>query len=259
MANPLLMSQLHGDGNFDSNIRPDPEYEAALDRLAEAYAIEEAEGLAAISTVLTKGQAKDHLKKVFKKAVRLEEQQIFLNQAMRCILQDGSRYLSKDVWSQLSQELSLAANALAKLTYHEETPDILFPYLGMTQKGMDAIAAMAKAKYEEENYALSMSLNVLLTTLDPEGFDYWFHLAISCQESGFFDKAIKAYSICHLLNFKHVPSWLLCAECYLHSQNKLDAKIEFEEAERIIASSNESAAWQEQVTYLKKCLEEYRS
>ncbi|MBA2728594.1 MAG: hypothetical protein H0U49_10540 [Parachlamydiaceae bacterium] len=260
MTNPLLMSQLHGDGSFPSHeLFDDPEYDTALDKLADEYVQEEIEAYTATSKILTKEQAKIHLKKAFKTAVRMEEQQNLLNQAVRCIMQDGKRYLSEEEWGLLSKEMVEASSKLSKLTYQEETPEVLFPILGMTQKGMDAIHSIGKKKYAEENFAVSMSLTVLLTTLNSPEFTYWYHLGISCQECGFFEKAIKAYSVCHVINFSHIPSWLFCAECYVNIQNKWDAKIEFSEALRLIESVEDKSLWDEQLSYLKKCLENYKS
>jgi len=261
MTNPLMMSQLHGDhGDGDSHeFFDDPEYDTALEKLADEYVQEEIEVYTASSKLLTKDQAKDHLKKAFKKAVRMEEQQNLLNQAVRCIIQDGKQYLSAEEWELLSGEMSAASAKLGKLTYQEETPEVLFPFIGFTQKGMDAIETMSKKKYAEENFALAMALSVLLTTLNAPNFNYWLHLGISCQECGFFEKAIKAYSVCHVLDFSHISSWLFCAECYLNTQNKWDAKIEFEEAHRLIESLQDKSTWEEQLNYLKKCLETYKS
>ncbi|MBA2369792.1 MAG: hypothetical protein H0V82_12350 [Candidatus Protochlamydia sp.] len=87
--------------------------------------------------------------------------------------------MSQELWELLSKEIVYVAEKLDKLTYKEEVPDILFPYLGITQEGMDAIDSIGQAKYNEENYSLSVAINAFLTTLNPESLNYWLRLGIS--------------------------------------------------------------------------------
>ncbi len=255
MIDPFLAAQLHSDfGAYSATAVQDPEYEAELEKIADAYAKEEAESLTSISKLLSKEQAKNHLKQEFKAAVNLEEHQILLKRAISCILDDGKRYLEKEEWDLLFSEISHASDVLSKLSYQEDLPETLFPYLGITQKGMDLIDAICRAKYQDENFSLAIALNALLTTLDPGTLSYWLHLGISYQESGFFEKAIKAYSICHLLDPSYLPAWIFCSECYYKLHDKEDARIEYEEASLIAASRKDKARWEEPLSYLKKCL-----
>lgn len=255
MRDPFLAAQLQGEYSaYSEETERDPEFEAELEKIADAYAEEGVENLAAKSQLFGKEQAKNHLKKEFKDTVYLEEQQVLLKKAMRCIVDEGKKYLGKEEWEQLFSEISHASDTLSTLSYQEELPEKLFAYLGMTQSGLDLIDAICRAKYQEENFSLAIALNALLTTLAPETLSYWLHLGISYQECGFFEKAIKAYSICHLLDSSHIPAWILCSECYLKLHNKEDAKIEYEEATLIAASRNDKARWEEPLAYLKKCL-----
>lgn len=257
MSDPLLMVLLNGGGDLQTI--KDPEYEIALEGLSEEYVKEEIDKYIMTSNLLTKDQAKSHLKRKFKEAVRMDEQQNLLKQAIRCILQDGKMYLTEEDWELLSKEMAQVAEKMSNFNYKEETPDILFPFLGMTQNGLDAIDRISRKKYEEENFAIAMALNVLLTTFNTLEFIYWFHLGISCQDCGFFDKAIKAYSICHLLDLAHLPSWLFCAECYLNIQNKAEAKNKLNEALKIAETLEDNSKWNDQINYLKRCLESYKS
>lgn len=252
MPDPYLMAQLHGE--FNIKVSQDPEYEMALEKLAEDYADQEAESLVQSSQLFTKTQAKLHLKKQFKEAVLLPEQQTLLNQAVRCVLEDGKRYLGEEDWGVLSSEMSHASEILSKLSYQEEIPEKLFPFLGMTQKGMNAIDTIARAKYKEENFSAALALNALLATLNPETLIYWLHLGICYQDCGFFEKATRAYSVCHLLDPTHIPAWIFCAECYHKVHHEDDAKIEYEEVTRIVASLEDATPWKETLTDLKRCL-----
>lgn len=256
MTDAYLAAQLRGEfaPKAKSAGNEDPAYEKELEKIAEEYAKEEAGAVAAASPLLNKEQAKIHLKIEFKEAVRLKDQQVLLKQAVRTIMEDGKRYLSKELWELLSKEIGHASEVLDKLTYKEEVPDILFPYLGMTQEGMNAIDTIGQAKYKEENFSLAVAINALLATLNPESITYWLRLGISYQDSGFYEKAIKAYSICHVLDPLHISSWIFCAECYFYAHNKDDAKIEYEEAVKIVASLEDKAQWEEQLAFLKKSL-----
>jgi tetratricopeptide (TPR) repeat protein len=257
MADPLLMVLLHGGGEIQTI--KDPEYEIALEGLSEEYVKDEIEKYVVTSKLLTREQAKNHLKRKFKEAVKMDEQQNLLKQAVRCILQDGKMYLNEEDWALLEKEMDQVSEKMANFNYKEEAPEILFPFLGMTQKGLDAIDRISRKKYEEENFAIAMALNVLLTTFNTPEFIYWFHLGISCQDCGFFDKAIKAYSICQLIDFAHIASWLFCAECYLNMQNKQEAKIKLDEGLKIAETLDDTSKWNDQINYLKRCLASYKS
>lgn len=231
------------------------DYKAELDRIAEAYAQHEAESPSVTSHLLSKEQAVERFKRNFKEAVRLDEQQALLKQAVKCIVQEGKKYLSTEEWEHLSTEVLKASDALAKLTYQDPIPEKLFPALGMTEQGMNEIDAISREKYKEENYSSALALNALLTTLDAGALIYWLHLGICYQDSGFYEKAIKAYSICHILNPLHIPAWLFCSECYCKAHNKGDAKIEYEAALQLISFLSDKAFWQDHLRILKKELQ----
>lgn len=255
MVDLYLMAQLQGGNTVNPiNGAKDSEYEKALDKIAEEYAEEQTDALLSSSQLMTREQAKFHLKKELKEAVRLEEQQSLLQQAIRCILEDGKRYLNPDEWEVLANEISRASETLYSLSYQEEIPEKLFPFLGMTQKGMDAIDVISRAKYQEENYSFALALNALLTALNPEAVVYWLHLGICYQDSGFFEKAIKAYSICHLIDPQLIPAWIFCSECYSKTNSPEDAKIEYEEAKRMVGSSENKSLWEEHLNDLKRSI-----
>jgi tetratricopeptide (TPR) repeat protein len=247
MLNPMTL-------NTTSNVAIDPDFEDTLEKIAEEYAQKESETLVYTSPLIPKEQVKNHLKNEFKSSVRIEDQQILLTNAVRCISQEGKRYLSEAEWNLLSKEIARAAEVIAGMDYQEEIPEILYLYLGMTQRGLNAIETISRAKYQEENFSLAADLNALLSILNPEEVIYWLHLGISYQDCGFYERAIKAYSICHLLDPKQIKAWILCAECYLNSHEKEEAKIEYEEAVQIAATLENSEPWKDHFEYLKKSL-----
>jgi len=257
MVDFYLMAQLNGQiilKHKNTMNADDKDYEDALDKLADEFALEELDAYIAKSKLLTKDAAKKHLKDEFKASVRLEEQQTLLTFAIRCIVQDGKGYLNQEDWEKLSGEIKQATETIARISYKEKIPEKLFPFLGISDKGMDLIDNISREKYKEENFSSALAINAFLTVLDPLTPVYWLHLGICYQDSGFYDKAIKAYSVCHLIDPIEVRAMIFCSECYLLVNNKSDAKLEYDDAKRVAATLENPSSWNEQFAYLEQCL-----
>jgi tetratricopeptide (TPR) repeat protein len=227
MVDIYLMTQMSGE-NLKKTNEKDKAYEEVIDKLADEYATREAESYAASTKLLSKEQAKYRLKMQFKEEVRLEDQQSLLSFAVRCITQDGKLYLKEEDWQLLSNEIKISSEKLAKISYKEEIPERLYIFLGFSDKGMELIDMISREKFKEENYSLAQALGALLTILDSYNPSYWLHFGICYQEGGFYEKAIKAYSICHLLDPDSILAWICCSECYIKTNKQDNAKVEYE-------------------------------
>jgi len=254
MRDPALTVKMHGNANSFSDGASFSKYEPIINNLAEKFAENESNSTIS-SPLLNKEQVKTRLKLEFKEAVRLEEQYTLLKQAVRLILSEGQNYLSQEEWDQLSSDIAKAQEKLSTLSIYDEIPEKLYPFLGITEASLDAVEKISRQKYQEENYGAAAALCAFLTTIDPENFSYWLHLGVCYQEAGFNEKAIKAFSICHLLDPLEITPWILCTECYVRAHNKDDAKLEFEEARRMISKLEDTKPWDEHLIYLKRIID----
>lgn len=240
-----------------SRRKTDPKYEKAIDALSEKYVESTIEEPSSKPGLLSPEARKNKLKQEFKNSVRMDEHEKYLADSISILMSDGKRHLKQEEWDNLLKELQKAKKKINKLSYKDTLPETLYPTLGITDSGMKSIDTVARLKYRYKEYDSAIALHVLLTTLNAEEPLYWYHLGIAFQDAEMYDKAIKAYSICHIMDPENIATYIFSAECYLKQDNIKYARLEYEEAVKLVDLLDNKGPWKKHLKYIEQTIENH--
>ncbi len=230
------------------------EYERILDKLAAQYVDNFCDDHAPGSEFFPLGTKKKRCKEEFKENFRMEELGNYLKEAVSLLFNEGKQHLDDENWEVLYNELLSAKKAFLELSLGDEMPNILYPRLGFTNRGLEAIDSMARKLYTLKEYTKAISLNVFLTILNGEQSIYWYNLGICFQEVENYEKAILAYGCCKEIDPKNIGPYLFSAECELGLNNRENAKFQLEESEKLVNILAVKDPWDQLVSSLKSVL-----
>lgn len=180
-----------------------------------------------------------------------------LTKAIQIVRQEGKKYLSLQNYISLWGEFSLAIHTLEKLKFDEVPSENFQQLLNISQSSMESLEYIANELYSSKHYEDALSVSCLLLVLAPEKSDYWYRVALSAQQAGDLNFALKAYSSTTNLDPNHVGAKVFPIECYLLLGNIEEAKIAFDEAEKTIHNNSSDTRWNELLADFKKWLQEH--
>jgi len=227
------------------------EYDQILEKLADQYAEMHCDDAVPGSEIFPPGYKKQRCKQEFKENLRMDELGEHLKVAVALLFNEAMQHLEEEESKILLSELQSAKKAFLELSLGDEIPKILYPRLGFTKRGINAIDTIARKLYNQKEYAKAVSLNVLLTMLNGADSNYWYNLGICFQEAANYEKAILAYACCNELDPKNVGASLFSAECNLRINHQAEAKVQFEKAETLVNSLPIKDPWDQLVSSLK--------
>jgi tetratricopeptide (TPR) repeat protein len=177
----------------------------------------------------------------------MKEHRELMFQASQIIVDDGKKLLSVDERDILSRELNQAARRLVEVGENIDLDTSLHTVLGFSIDGIKAIQKLMQIKFEENSIDNVLALNALLTTLCPEIPEFWLYLGIAYQEKENFQKALRAYAYCHIIDVENIAAWVFSAECYINEMLLEDAECELNEAKRLIDQFKCNDEWKDTI------------
>jgi Flp pilus assembly protein TadD len=138
----------------------------------------------------------------------------------------------------------------------------LMEAVGLTQKDVDDIAALAAALYQEDRVESAFKLFQGLTCLQPERGEFWSALGTALTRMGRHEQAIPALTIALQLNSKDTAAFVNRAECYIaladneHSSDDLRKAMELDPQEKDPASNRARQLAYGMNSFFEKCQNE---
>lgn len=156
--------------------------------------------------------------------------------AFEILLKEEKSYLEKSAIESLNNDLKRYLTHPENIIYL-----IQHPINGNIQKStLDSIETIAKIKFESEQYADSLALYILLTTLIPENADIWCRAGIAAHENESYELATRLFTAASTLDQSLIYPWVYSAHSYLQLDLLFDAEACYAKATEISLESSEN-------------------
>ncbi len=205
-----------------------------------------------VSKLLTPQMKKAALFEKIKADAQMPELVEFLDTAFDFIKTEGLHYLDSQTHENLLLEFDHASEMLEHIDLSGKIPEQLKSLLQISDEAMLSIFKIAVGAFFEEKSQESLSIFVLLTSLDATDSDYWFRLGIAAQKCGNMDQALEAYGLSKELNPEIIGARLFSAECFLNQKDQDSATNEIDEAKKIISFSDIDPVWLDLLSALEE-------
>lgn len=100
----------------------------------------------------------------------------------------------------------------------------------ISQTTTDQLYQTASRLFEEKKFKEAIPLYILLTTLNPYGFDYWLGLGLCEQQNFQYESALVAFEMATWTDDNHPAPHIYASECYTALNGKTLAKDALEKA-----------------------------
>jgi len=232
-----LQAMIHGEFASTKKSKEAPvvkdRFELAIEESAKAYADSiMAEEDFSQNQLISPQMRRAQLIEEIKEAMKLTELGQHIETAANVLIDEGRQYLQKEAHEALLEDFSKIESALEKFDLN--TDKNFKEILGIRDASVSAILRVAIAKFVESEYAPSISLFALLTTLVSENADYWYRLGIAAQRSENLDLALRAYDVAVTLDATLIGARLFAAECHLILGAHDEAEVNYKEARKIL-------------------------
>ncbi|HEV8052151.1 MAG TPA: hypothetical protein VGP47_06635 [Parachlamydiaceae bacterium] len=177
---------------------------------------------------------KARLRAKIKEELELKPLSKYIESALNILVNDGKIYLSTDQYRDLMKAFSHAQEFLSK---PREDLANYQTILQIKDTEMEAITKVAIEEFNQGKFDDCMAIFILLTTLRPDIFDYWYRAGIAAQKSALFDLAVKFYNTALELE-DNMGAHLFLIDCYLSLKKVSEARSQLDKA-KIISETKE--------------------
>jgi len=183
-------------------------------------------------------QRRAQLREELTQELQFPELASYIFPAFKTLLNEKHAYLEVAANKQMQNCFAQAASVLSQLDPDKLDAAELSELLNISDSATESILKVARVKFDDGLYPDCMSIFVLLVTLSPSNWDFWFRLGIAAQEGDNFNLALRAYDAAIALNPEHLDSYLFAAEC-LRKQGEVEhAKEMLAAAEGLVANAD---------------------
>lgn len=194
--------------------------------------------------LLSTAQRQERAQYELKEVLQMKELTHQIQEALTVICSEGQNYLSTKDYKKLMAEIRQSADILADLDLTNASTNFK-DVLHFSDAGMDSIANIAVAKFDEGQFSSCLALFTFLTLLMPDNSDYWFRAAIAAQHNLDDDLALKNYDIAIQLAPQLAGAHIFAVQCYLNKGLHAEAVEEFEKAKKIVNESHDAGPWKD--------------
>lgn len=194
------------------------------------------------------------LREELKAALKMPEFEKFLSEAFNALLTNHHHYLQPEICNQMGQEFHGIEEEIEKIDFNEPPDENYQTLFKISDAVMDGILTIAKAKYNEQEYALSLAIFTLLTSLNAGNYDYWYRLGITAQKCENYPLALKAYDIALEMSPDLIGALLFSCECHIRLDQKDAAKQRFIKAKEIASNQELDEMWKSLMSKVERAL-----
>lgn len=231
-------------------------FEIALDKSIKEYLDTLSFGEEEPGQLISPQAKRKKYEEELKEALTHSDLNAYLLTALQVIKGEGRQYWDSQAYSAIIEEFANAEKILASLNLEEPPEEDLGKILHLSNETIHHIFDLAVAKYNEERYPDSVALFVLLTVLQPKGFDLWYRTGIAAQSSENYTLAINSYATAASFNPDLIEAHLFSVECYLKQGMTAEAKVAYEKAENLHKTLPQSDEQDTLLEYANQLLKE---
>lgn len=178
-----------------------------------------------------------------KELIDTEEFEQYIPEAIRLLKSEGSLALL-DAFSRMNEKIE-------SLDPNIDFTDDLMELFQLEEKQLDEIDAIGVRKFKEEDFSKALNCFILLTSLNPNREDYWYHEGIAAQKQSKYRLALKCYASALSINPDLIGCFLFSSQCYLEKGEIEKAKESFESAKLL---ETEISGWEDLISKIQKQL-----
>jgi len=251
MADLYLQAMMNGPVRHKKD-----KYDEAMEREIKLYLdsllVEEG---AVGSQLVTANMKRARLLEELKEKLKMVELAEHIKSAFSFIRSEGLQYLEPAIHEKLLLEFQNAAKLLEEFDLTQEMPNNFQEMLAISDDAMEIIYRIGTAAYMEGRWQSSLSVFVLLATLNQSYPEYWFRVGIAAQKNDHLDLALKAYAMTSSMSPELIGPRLFAAECLLANGSTMEAMEQLKEAKKIKEKSDVEPVWLDLLSSLEKELE----
>lgn len=225
-----------------------------IDREIEAYLDFFSKDMPVQNSLISPTMQRNKLKCEIEEEMKLRDYTPYIEGAFKCLLFESKKYLDEDHFNHLQASILRLPSIIEKLDLSKERKGNFLEDLMISEDTLASINLIATNKFNENNFADSLSLFILLSMIVPSIEDYWFRAGIAAHQCENFNLAVKLYASANEVNPNLIGARLFASECYFRNGAKEEAKLEFEEARKIKESNGLDSDWSELFNELDKLL-----
>lgn len=161
---------------------------------------------------------KQKMKLEMKKELELAEFSPLMKNAVQLLLKSSE--LNPSESEAILNDLSKIRSILDDFNVNEalqKDPKEVFDF---SSESMESILKLGLKKMENNELDSSLALFFFLAMLDPKNLEYFYRAGLVAQMAGYYDQAIKFYSICYTNNPDIVEAKILTMDCFAKLGNK---------------------------------------
>lgn len=234
MLDSELYKTIHRKTSSDKKDR----FKLAIQKSIEEYVDKQMkeEDPSKISLIPTEAR-RQMLKSEAQEDLDLTEFAEYASNAIAILRFEGTRYLSKENYELLVQNLDRMKKELENLNLNQLKDEALQKALQTTPEVRTSILKVAIDKYSNNLLPDSLSIFAFLTALDAEDPDYWYRFGLVAEESERYDAAANAFATVTELaeNFIDARAHLAFCDIYLNQEEM--AKDQLNEIKNILKSA----------------------
>ncbi len=242
MVDLYLQAMMHGDHVSKNRPTATTSPKDKFDLAAEKYIKEYIDSLNleieyAQNAFVTPAMKKAEVRAAFLEKLKATEEDIFLLEAFNFIKLNESQYFDDESHKEILEEFKKLEELIEKMNPTDHFPEEIHSFFNFDVNIGDKISLIAIQLFQEENYRMSVSLFILLTTFLPENYEFLFRLGIAAQKCELYDLALKAYSEALKIDEELIGAKLFLVECYLEKNLIEEAKLQLIEAKQLVLKS----------------------
>lgn len=195
-------------------------------------------------TLLTPEAQRAKLRAELIEKAKKQDVSSYIKEAIDLVHKRVSHLLNSKDDETLQKDLDQAAQKIAQLDVKQLTNSPIQDLLEISDTSMDALFKIGVALFAAKDYAGSMAMFTLLTTLNDESAEYWFRVAIAAQLNNNSELALRGYRNAIAIDQHFITAEIFCAQYCLTQGLKAEAEDHFRQAEKISKSTDVAPEWQ---------------
>jgi tetratricopeptide (TPR) repeat protein len=198
--------------------------------------------------LVTPEMQRSRVKAELKEKAKLPELSAFIESAFKILTSEGGNYLDKDHTESMNKDFASGLDVLQKIDLNSPASENFQALLHFSDSTMDSIFKIALEKFNELQYSDSLSLFILLTTLNPENPDYWYRAGILAQKCENYELATRLFSAATDIDPVLIGPRVFLIDCYLKREMISEAKVAYAEAMEINEVAQIEDSWKEMLS-----------
>ncbi len=235
MSDPYLEAMMKGQLLSKKLVQEKDKFEIAIEQEINQYiAAQSLENDFIKNELNSPTMQKAKLIAEIKAGIDLSELEQHIEIAQNILLSEGHQHLDETTAHEIIESISSIPEVIEDADLSTFETDDFQHIFKISDKVMQGILEIGIKKYKIEDYASSISIFALLTTLAPGNSDYWFRLGIAAQKNENTSLALRAYDATIDIEPTLIGAHLFSVECHLQNEDLDKAKQSLQKAKTLI-------------------------